>query len=127
MRSLDRRIRALAPLFLLLGSAAVLGGDGLMITINNDSSDGILVTAYDQNTSPPQRILSSTPVSGNASIPVSITADGSGHGHLSWTALTADRDMRMCGRGDRSGLNDGDTVNVHADGDCASANRRGVP
>jgi hypothetical protein len=124
MTPLGRRIRALAPSFLLLGSVAVFGGDGLMITITNDTSDAVLVTAYDRNTSPPQQILSSTPVYGSASIPVSITADGSGRGHFSWTAITVDRDMRMCGRGDRSGLNDGDTVNVHADGDCASTNRR---
>jgi hypothetical protein len=118
MRPLDRSVRALALLFLLSGGSAVFGGDGLMITINNDTPDGLLVTVYDRNASPPQQILSSTAIYGNASIPVSITADGSGRGHLSWIAITADRDMRRCGRGDRSGLNDGDTVNVHADGNC---------
>jgi hypothetical protein len=38
---------------------------------------------------------------------------------LSWTAITQDPDMRMCGHNDKPNLNDGDTVHVQADGDCA--------
>jgi hypothetical protein len=34
--------------------------------------------------------------------------------------MTIDPDMRMCGRGEKAKLNDGDTVNVHADGDCTT-------
>lgn len=119
MRPLNWRITALAQLLLLSGSAAVFAGDSLMITLNNDTSDAILVTVYDRSITPPQQVVISTPIYGNASLSVSITADGSGHGHLSWTAMSADRDMRMCGRDDKPNLNDGDTVNVHADGDCA--------
>ncbi len=48
----------------------------------------------------------------------SIAADSSGHGHLSWTAITIDQDKRVCGHNDKANLNDGDAVNVHADGDC---------
>lgn len=118
MRPLDRKITALAQLLLLSGSAAVFAGDGLMITLTNDTTDNLLVTAYDRTTTPPQQVLASTPIYGNASMSVSITADGSGHGHLAWTAMSADRDMRKCGHDDQSNLNDGDTVSVHADGDC---------
>jgi hypothetical protein len=39
-------------------------------------------------------------------------------GHLSWTAMTIDHDMRQCGHNDKAGLNDGDIVNVQADSDC---------
>jgi hypothetical protein len=33
--------------------------------------------------------------------------------------MNQDPDMRMCGHDDKSDLNDGDTVNVYADGDCS--------
>jgi hypothetical protein len=118
-------MRLLAPLtsaavfiFSLSGSAPVFADDGLSITITNDTSDSLLVSVYDQGTSPPQVVLSDRAIYGNASVSVSISADSSGHGHLSWTAMTADRDMRRCGRNDKPNLNDGDTVNVHADDSC---------
>ena len=120
MRTFHRPTIALASLLFSLRSPVVLGGDGLMITINNDSSDNLLVTVYDRSATPPQRVVSRTPIYGNASLPVSITIDSSGHGHLSWTAMSMDVNMRMCGRGDKANLNDGDSVNVHADGDCTT-------
>jgi hypothetical protein len=120
MRAFPRVTIALACLLFSFRSPAVLGGGGLMITINNDSSSNLLVTVYDRSTTPPRRVVLRTPIYGNASISVSITADSSGLGHLSWTAMTIDHDMRMCGHSDKANLNDGDTVNVHADGDCTT-------
>ena len=118
MRAFNRTTIALGCLSLCMGSAAVFG-DGLTITVRNDTSDNLIVTVYDRNTSPPQKVLSSQVVLGSAAIPVSISSDASGHGHLSWTAITQDPDMRMCGHNDKPNLNDGDTVHVQADGDCA--------
>ena len=119
MRALNRPTIALGYLtFWLLCSSASGGDDVLTITINNNTSDNLLVTVYDQNTNPAQRVLASTAIYGNASIPVAISPDGSGMGHLSWTAMTIDPDMRRCGHNDKAGLNDGDTVNVQADSDC---------
>jgi len=119
MRALNGLTTAIVYLFSSLGSAPVFGDDGLMITINNDSSNSLLVTVYDQSKNPPQLVLFHNAIAGNASISVSIAADSSGQGHLSWTAMTADHDMRMCGHNDKPNLNDGDTVNVSADLDCA--------
>jgi hypothetical protein len=110
---------AFAFVFLALSASTVFGDDGLMITLTNDTSDGILVTVYDRGAAPPQTVISDRAIYGNASIEVSIAADSRGRGHLSWTAISIDRDMRKCGHSDRADLNDGDTVNVHADGDCA--------
>jgi hypothetical protein len=118
MRSFGRLIFALVCLPLSLGITAALGADGLMITIRNDTTDNLFVTVYDRGSSPPHQVLSHTELYGNASLSVSIASNRSGHGHLSWTATTVDRDMRMCGHNEKSGLNDGDTVNVHADGEC---------
>jgi hypothetical protein len=120
MRAFHRLPIALAYLLFFLGSPLVLGGDGLTITINNDSSDNLLVTVYDRSATPPQQVMSRTPIYGNASLTVSIAIDSSGHGQLSWTAMTADHDMRQCGHGAKANLNDGDTVNVHADSDCTN-------
>ena len=119
MRAFDRMIFALAGLLLSLSIPAALAADGLMITINNDSSDNLFITVYDRSSSPPRQVLSHTALYGNASMPVSIAADRFGHGHLSWTAITIDRDMRMCGHGEKADVNDSDTVKVHADGECA--------
>jgi hypothetical protein len=104
---------------LLIGvSVPALAQEGLSVTITNDTSDAIYVTAYDRNANPPQLVLSSRAIYGSASLTVMITADASGQGHLSWTATTLDRDMHRCGRNDNPNLNDGDAVNVHADSDC---------
>jgi hypothetical protein len=119
VRALNRPTIALSSLtFWLICSSASVGDDILTITINNNTSDNLLVTVYDQNTSPAQRVLSTTPIYGNASIAVAISPDGAGKGHLSWTAMTIDHDMRQCGHNDKAGLNDGDIVNVQADSDC---------
>jgi len=99
-------------------SVPALAQEGLSVTITNDTSDAIYVTAYDRNANPPQLVLSSRAIYGSASLTVMIAADASGQGHLSWTATTLDRDMHRCGRNDKPNLNDGDSVNVHADSDC---------
>ncbi len=108
----------IAASVLCLGSTTVFGGDGLTITINNNTTSSLLVSVYDRNVSPPQKVLSSEVVNGFASISVSITADDRGRGHLSWTATTPGHDMRRCGHRDKPNLNDGDTVHVYANADC---------
>jgi hypothetical protein len=118
MRTFNRFAIAFAHGLFFLCSASAFGGDGLMITINNDSTDNLIVTVYDQNTNPPQKILSAKEIYGSASISVAISPDDLGKGHVSWTATTVDHNMRRCGHNDKPNLNGGDTVRVHADGDC---------
>jgi hypothetical protein len=118
--ALNRLAAALASLMLSLGSLSVFGqqGGGVMLTISNDTSNNLLVTVYDMGTSPRQQVLSSRLINGNGSITISVTQDTSGTGHVWWTAMNLDRDMRKCGHDDKANLNDGDTVNVYVDGDC---------
>jgi len=118
MRASNRLAIVLACLPLGLGSVPAVGQQGLMITVTNDTSDAIYVTAYDRNSN--QMVLSSRQIYGSASLTISITMDSTGQGHLSWSATTIDRDMHQCGRGDKANLNDGDNVNVHADGHCSA-------
>jgi len=118
MRALHRWTIGLFGTLCCANGAAVFADDGLSITILNDSSDKILVTAYDQNIQPPRKILAGATVYGSASLTVSVSPDAQGQGHLSWSAVSADPDMRKCGNGDNAQLIDGVTVNVHADGDC---------
>lgn len=114
-----RRAYRLAAFFALSLSAPFVFGDGdLTITIVNNSSDNVLVTIYDRSTTPPQQILAGRPIYGNASLTVSISAGDGGKGHLSWTAMSIDRDMRRCAANELSNLHDGDSVNVYADNDC---------
>jgi hypothetical protein len=120
LRTSVARIAPAGCLLLGLAGASAFGADGATITIVNDSTDSVFVTIYDLNTAPPQKVLSRASLYGSASITVVISTDDSGHGHLSWTAMTIDPDMRMCGQKDKPGLNDGDTVRVRADGDCES-------
>jgi hypothetical protein len=110
-----------ACLLLSLSSLSALGqqGGGVMLTISNNTSNNLLVTVYDMGTSPRQQVLSSRLINGNGSITVSVTQDTSGRGHVWWTAMNLDRDMRQCGHDDKADLNDGDTVNVFVDGDCS--------
>ncbi|MGO9933621.1 MAG: hypothetical protein ACLPV8_17670 [Steroidobacteraceae bacterium] len=118
MRAFNRLAIPLACVLFGLRSVPAVGGDGVTVTLTNDTPDAVYVTAYDRNTN--QMVLSSRPIYGSASITVTISADATGQGHLSWTANTVDRDMHMCGHNDKPNLNDGDTVNVHADADCGA-------
>jgi len=116
-----RELKRLGLACLLLGAGtAALAGDGLTITLNNNTTGNLLVTVYDMNAQPPQKVISGAVINGFASIRISIAADDSGHGHLSWRATTVDRDMRRCGHHDKPKLNDGDTVHVYANGECAA-------
>ena len=116
MRALIRILFAYAAS--VLAGASVFAGSGLTVSINNDSTDVILVSVYDLNANGSQRVLSNEVINGNASVAVSLAADDQGRGHVSWRARTSDDYMRMCGSGDSGHLNDGDTVTVHADTQC---------
>jgi hypothetical protein len=118
MRSLNRIPFIFAYVLCGLASVAALAQDAFTITISNDTSDNLLVTVYDQSTNPPNLVISRRPLYGNASIAVLVGEDGSGRGHLYWSAMSLDSDMRMCGHSDKPNLNDGDTVRVYADSDC---------
>jgi hypothetical protein len=120
MSAFNRRTVALVSLFLSLGSLSVFGQAGtITLTINNNTSDPLLVSVYDMGASPRQQLLANRAIYGNASVTVSVTQDDSGKGHVQWTAMNQDPDMRMCGHDDKTDLNDGDTVNVYTDGDCS--------
>ena len=101
-------------------SVSALGGEGLSVSINNNTTDDLLVTVYDLNRNPAVRVMSEQMINGFASLSVIVVADDSGEGHLSWTATTVGRDMRMCGHDDSANLNDGDTVKVSADAECGT-------
>lgn len=117
MREIKRL--GLACLLLFAADTAALA-DGLDITLNNNTTGNLLVTVYDMNAQPPQKVLSGAVINGFASIRISIAADAAGHGHLSWRATSVDRDMRRCGHHDKPKLNDGDTVHVYANSECAA-------
>jgi hypothetical protein len=90
----------------------------MSITINNDTTSDLLVTAYDLNAGSAQKVLSNEKINSFASIAVPVNPDESGYGHLAWSASSVNRDSPTCGKGDQSGLSDSDTVHVHADAAC---------
>jgi hypothetical protein len=103
---------------LALCSVPAVGGSGMTITINNNTSSELLVTAYDLNSGSAQRVLSSEKINSFASMSVTINPDQFGRGHLSWTAVAGDRDAQTCGHDEDTGLSDGDTVHVYANSSC---------
>jgi hypothetical protein len=104
--------------FLILMSTSAFG-DGMNVTINNNTAHNLLVTVYDLNSNPIQQVASSQTINGFASISVTLTRDASGRGHLRWTATTVDQNMRMCGHHDKPHLQEGDTVQVYVNSACA--------
>jgi P pilus assembly chaperone PapD len=100
MRVANQVIRSLIPALFLVTSATGLGGDGLNVTINNNTTKNLTVTVYDLNTNPVVRVLSRQTINGFSSVSVTIAADASAEGHLSWAAITTDTDMRTCSHGD---------------------------
>jgi hypothetical protein len=119
MRTFNRSPLMLALVIIFLGGESAFGGDAVTITINNNTTEVLLVTVYDLNTNPVQRALSSKTINSFSSITITIAADDSGQGHLSWTATSGDRNMRTCGHRDKPGLDNGDTVHVFANSECA--------
>jgi hypothetical protein len=113
---IDIRVSTLLLIVLLTAQAFA---DNLTITLNNDTTSNLPVTVYDLNAQPgrPLKVLSRALINGNGTIIVSISSDASDLGYLAWTAATVDRDMRTCGHGDMSNLNDGDAVRVQVDSD----------
>jgi hypothetical protein len=116
--------RLIAPL-LALGISALAGSGtpasadaGITIHLANASVDSLIVTLYDRNLRRHQQVLSGQVINGNASISITISADSTGQGHVAWTAMTVDRDMRQCGHQDKPGVYDGSTVQVFADSAC---------
>jgi hypothetical protein len=120
MRNSGWSALTLALVLLFLGGASAFGGDAVTITINNNTTDVLLVTVNDLNTDPVRRVLSSRTINSFSSITITIAADDSGQGHLSWTATSGDRNMRTCGHRDKPGLDTGDTVHVFANSECAA-------
>jgi len=114
------RIPATALAMLLCAGGTALAQNGVSVRVLNDTPDNLIVTLYDRNAQPPQPVVSGELINGNASISVSITADASGRGHLSWTATTAGRDMRRCGHREKRGVNDSDTIRVSANHRCTA-------
>jgi hypothetical protein len=121
MCSLDRSIAAVVYAWLIFGSLSATAGSGMTITINNDTSNDLLVTVYDLNTRSVQKILSSEKINSFASISVTINPDEAGRGHLSWSATNTDGGSRTCGHIDSIALNDSDTVQVYANSACSAA------
>lgn len=107
---------AAVPLALL--AAPALSGDGVTVNITNDGTDDIVVTVYDTTLGPNAVVLSHTKITGFTTVPLSLAPDASGHGNISWTAVTADANDRKCGHADNMGLGDATAVKVRADSEC---------
>ncbi len=120
MHRFDMRIILTASAAAVWFSAAALGGDSLPVTITNDNSDSILVTAYDLNVRPRAAILVGVKISGFASIPLSITPGPDGYGHIVWSATSADSFSRQCGHRDRARISNNAVIHVHANSECRS-------
>jgi hypothetical protein len=95
----------------------------ITIHLANDGTDNLVVTLYDRNVRHRQLVLSGQIIYGNSSISTSITADSSAQGHLTWRAMSTDRDMPRCGHRDVLHVDDSSTVHVKADSACPHHHR----
>jgi hypothetical protein len=116
--SLNRHsfFRTLAALS--MASAVAHAGDTVTISITNDNTDDILVTVYDMNTQPHDKVLDGQRISGFASVPISVAAGAGGTGHVYWRATTLDPDRPRCGHRDKAGVSNEGSVHVFAHSQC---------
>jgi hypothetical protein len=91
--------------------------DGIDVNLSNDGTQDIFVTVYDMNTHPKRLVLANARIGGFTSVSISLIADASGKGRLSWTATNTDPVFRKCGQSDAS-VSSADSVSVHADSSC---------
>src|SRR3984893_19122640 len=102
MRKLCQPAVILGVLLTLSAGATAAGDDMVAIKVSNDGTDDILVTVYDMNAEPPGAVVVRQRINGFAWIPVSVTTDSLGTGHVRWTATSAAPGQRLCGHhGDR--------------------------
>jgi hypothetical protein len=119
MRNKIHSALILGCLPLLLSSQAARGGlNGIDVKITNNGTENIVVTVYDTSTQPNSIVLAHERINGFSTVPVTLIADAGGRANLSWTAITADPNLHRCGHASSAGLNDADSVNVHADSEC---------
>jgi hypothetical protein len=119
MRTMNQRFIVLSlSLSLLLGGAAAIADDPVMIRIYNDGAEAVVVSVYDMNGQPPGAILSNQRINGFAWISVPVSAGTVGKGHVKWTARTADTSSRKCGYRDMHGVASGAFVYVFANSSC---------
>ena len=110
----------LCALPLLLFGAIALGGDPVNLKVTNDGIDDIFVTVSDTSTTPYLKVVDHQRMNGFTTIPLAVSADSTGRANVSWTAITVDTHERQCGHGEKTGLDNGATLNVHVDSDCAA-------
>jgi hypothetical protein len=110
----------LRALPLLLFGAIALGGDPVNLNVTNDGIEDIFVTVSDMSTTPYLKVVDHQRMNGFTTIPLAVSADSTGRAHVSWTAISVDSRDRQCGHGEKTGLDNDGTVNVHVDSDCAA-------
>jgi hypothetical protein len=92
--------------------------DDVSLTITNNGTSDIVVTVYDLNARPNRPVLAGQRLSGFSSVLVSVAVDGTGRGHVSWTATSERSGTTLCGQDIRHDVAADDSVEVHADADC---------
>jgi hypothetical protein len=109
---------AAIPLALLAKPA--FSADGVSLNITNDGTEDIVVTVYDTTLGPKAVVLAHARINGFTTIPLTVAADDTGRGNISWTAVSADKNDRKCGHADNVGLGDSSAVTVSANSDCSA-------
>jgi len=127
MRKLGQPAVILGLLLTMLVGATAAGDDMVALRISNDGTDPVLVTIYDMNAQPPGAVVVRQTINGFAWIPVSVTADAAGTGHIRWTATSAEAGPRRCGHHGNYGLGNDDSVQVYADSPCVARASRPAP
>jgi hypothetical protein len=106
---------------LLFAGTAVWAGEGVDVTVTNDSTEDLVVTVYDESVGPNAVVLSRAHMNGFTSIPVTVGTDASGQAKVSWTATTADADFKKCGHETHVALGEAASLTVHADSSCTAS------
>lgn len=100
----------------LLAAGAAFGGDGINVNVTNDGVEDVYVTVFDDTTKSP--LIEHARLNGFSTLSVSANPDDTGRASISWTTISVDSRERHCGRGNRVGLDNDATLNVHADSSC---------
>jgi hypothetical protein len=99
-------------------AGVALGSDGISVKVTNDTSSNVVVTVIDMNVSPEQVLISNETVYGFATLPIRISPDARGYGHIRWTATSGSAGSRACGHKERDQLSADSVVHVSASSSC---------
>jgi hypothetical protein len=108
-------LRLTTSLSVMLASLSPVLADQFNVNLSNGETGMVFVQVYDMNTAGQNKVFDDTLTSGRQ-VSVYITGDSGRDGHITWAAMSSDR--QKCGGEELNGLSSGNNITVRTPRSC---------